>query len=110
MLFTELCVMLWNSTNGCWRLEAIASDASVDDVRERTGFAFETAATLERLQDPPPAAVALLAEIDPFGVRHLDFVSGRQESLDAIERIYELEARLVGTHLVPANQRAMSVK
>ncbi len=105
MLFTELCVMRWNRATGSWRLESIAPDTSAAAVAERTGFAFDIAENLTFIEDPPPEAVALLERIDPLGLRDLDFIAGRKEMLDAFERIYEAEARLVGEHLVPANQR-----
>ena len=105
MLFTDLCVMLWDKNASRWRLESIAPETTAEAVQARTGFSFDVAANLERLLDPPPDALAALGRIDPLGLRHLDFVTGRAEQLDAIERLYAREAEMVGTHLVPRNQR-----
>ena len=106
MLFTELCVMRWAAAAGRWKLEALAPETDIEAIRARTGFDFDVAASPEPLQDPPPEAMALLDAIDPMGLREMDFISGRKELLDAIERIYAAEAGLAGAHLVPANQRA----
>jgi hypothetical protein len=103
LLFTDLCVMRWGGRR--WRLEAISAETTAAEVQQRSGFAFEVAPDLAVLSDPPPDAVTLLAKLDPLGLRELDFISGREQQLAAITRVYEEEARMVGTKLVPANQR-----
>ena len=110
MLFTDLCVMRWEKDASRWRLESIAPETTAEAVQARTGFAFDVVANLERLLDPPPDALAALGRIDPLGLRHLHFVTGRAEQLDAIELLYAREAEMVGAHLVPANQRARAAR
>jgi hypothetical protein len=105
MLFTELCVMRWSKEAGRWRLETIAPETTVGAIRERTGFQFDVAGELSPLEDPPAEAIALLEQIDPLGLRDLDFIADRKEQFDAFERIYEDEAQRAGWHLVPASQR-----
>jgi hypothetical protein len=106
MLFTELCMMRWSKAANRWRLDSIAPEVSLDEVRARTGFAFDVAEKPALLEDPPPDVVRLLDEIDPLGVRDLDFIAGRKDLLDAYERIYAAEARMVGAHAVPPHRLA----
>jgi hypothetical protein len=95
MLFTELCVMVWAVETKRWCLIGIAPETSLAEVEGRTGFTFDVAAGLDRLDDPPDRARLLLERIDPLGVRDLDFVSGRREQLDALERLFQAELRLI---------------
>lgn len=106
MLFTDLCVMVWDKAQAVWVLESIAPETSAEAVQARTGFRFAVAPKLALLEDPPPHVVALLDAIDPLGIRDLDFLAGRTEQLDAFERIYAAEARLVGEQFVPAPRGA----
>lgn len=99
LLFTDICVMRWHGAG--WVLIERAPEASVDELRARTGFAFGVAPDLCELQDMPDDARGLLAELDPLGMRELDFVTGRRAQLDAFERIYRAEAALVGRQKVP---------
>jgi hypothetical protein len=101
LLFTELCVMRWHAPAARWRLEAVAPGADPETVRARTGFDFVEADAPVTLEDPPAEALALIESIDPFGLTALDFVKDRTAQLDAIARIYEREADIVGRHVVP---------
>lgn len=101
LLFTELCVMRWSHEAGAWTLEEIAAEIDIDALRERTGFDFLVSQGLMPIEDMPDAARSLLPDIDPLGLRDLDFISDRTELLDAFQRIYEAEADLVGHDRVP---------
>ncbi len=101
LLFTDLCVMRWHAPARQWRLEAVAPGADAGTVRARTGFDFVEADAVVALEDPSAAALSLLESIDPFGLRELDFVRDRTAQLDAIARVYEREANIVGRHVVP---------
>ena len=63
----------------------------IEEVRERTGFEFRVSPTL-RVTDPPAAEELRLIreEIDPLGVRRLEFLSG-PERLKAIDNILSFE-------------------
>ena len=50
-------------------LEAIASHASLDDVRARTGFSFRVADPVVRLAEPSDDVVAAIRRIDPDNLR-----------------------------------------
>jgi hypothetical protein len=109
MLFTELCVMRYDRMGRQWRLESLAPDQTVDAVAARTGFAF-VAGSPAVLDDPPAEALRLLdAEIDPLGLRHLDFGAGRGGLMDAMARVYEREAAIVGVDKVPTHRRSRPV-
>ena len=68
----------------------------------RTGFGFDAAAAPARLVAPSAEMLATLAEVDPLGLRRLDFVTDRRQQLDLIAEIYEREVALVGRAVVPA--------
>jgi glutaconate CoA-transferase, subunit B len=50
-------------------LEAIASHATLDDVRARTGFTFRIAEPLAQLADPPGHVLAAIRRLDPDNLR-----------------------------------------
>ncbi len=101
LLFTELCVMRWSHEAKAWTLIEIAPETSVETLREATGFEFEAASSARPIEEMPDPAEALLLQLDPLGVRELDFVSGRAAQLDAFARIYAAEAEMVGQNHVP---------
>lgn len=101
LLFTELCVMRWSGARGSWMLEGIAPEIGLDELRGRTGFAFEAHAQPVLLEDPDEAVRACLARVDPLGLRRLDFITDRAEHLETVARIYADEAALVGGSVVP---------
>jgi len=104
LLITELGVMRWHQESNRWRLEAVAPGISASEVQDKTRFEFEVATDLKILTAPTEEALAMLEQVDPLGLREMDFVSGRTEQLDAIARIYDKEVALVGEHLVPGKQ------
>lgn len=105
MLFTELCVMIWDQARSVWTLDAMAPETTIDAIRARTGFAFEAVERPALLEDPPEDVQRLLQDIDPLGVRDLDFVTDRSQLLDAYERLYAAEARMAGMQFVPAHRQ-----
>jgi glutaconate CoA-transferase subunit B len=66
-LLTDLAV--FSLGRGGAVLEAIAPHATGDLVRARTGFAFETADTVEILPDPPPDVLDTIRRLDPDRLR-----------------------------------------
>lgn len=101
LLFTELCVMRWNSAGQMWRLETLLPGADLATVQRRTGFRFEVPDDVAVLDEPSPAVLAVLERIDPLRVRDLDFIADRLERWEAIERIYQQEVALAGVQILP---------
>jgi glutaconate CoA-transferase, subunit B len=66
-LLTDLAV--FSIGDGGAILEAIASHASLDDVRRRTGFAFREAQPIAQLVDPSAEVVAAIRRLDPDNLR-----------------------------------------
>jgi glutaconate CoA-transferase subunit B len=66
-LLTDLAV--FSIGEGGAILEAIASHASLADVRARTGFAFREAAPIAALPDPTADVLAAIRRIDPDNLR-----------------------------------------
>jgi glutaconate CoA-transferase subunit B len=66
-LLTDLAV--FSIGEGGAILEAVASHASLDDVRARTGFAFREAEPVAQLADPSADVVAAIRRIDPDNLR-----------------------------------------
>jgi glutaconate CoA-transferase subunit B len=66
-LLTDLAV--FSIGEGGAILEAIASHASIDDVRARTGFAFREAEPVAPLPDPTADVLAAIRRIDPDNLR-----------------------------------------
>lgn len=50
-------------------LEALAPDATLDQLRARTGFGYAVAAPLSTLLDPPDGAIEAIHALDPAGLR-----------------------------------------
>jgi hypothetical protein len=101
LLITELCVMRWSHDVSAWELLEIAPEVDLETLRAKTGFAFAVSPELRLLEAMPEEARVLLPELDPLGMRDLDFISGRVEQLDAFARIYAAEAAMVGRQRVP---------
>ncbi|HEY5946125.1 MAG TPA: CoA-transferase [Kofleriaceae bacterium] len=66
-LLTDLAV--FSIGEGGAILEAIASHASLDHVRKRTGFAFREAQPIAQLADPHADVLAAIRRIDPDNLR-----------------------------------------
>jgi glutaconate CoA-transferase subunit A len=78
-----------------FRLVSIHPGVSLDDVRAQTGGDFLVAEPLPRTQPPSKDELRLIREeVDPFGIRQLEFVPSR-DRLALIQRILDGEAALV---------------
>src|SRR3954462_3086968 len=78
-----------------FRLVSIHPGVALDDVRAQTGGDFLVAEPLPRTQLPSEDELRLIRdEVDPFGIRQLEFVPSR-DRLALIQRILESEAALV---------------
>lgn len=73
-LVTELGVFDFDA-DGHARLRQVFPDVTVDEVRERTGFALRVAGDLRPVPPPGAAELAALRGIDPLGVRRSEFAA-----------------------------------
>lgn len=93
-LLTELGV--FDFPEGRARLASLHPGVDLAEVRARTGFPFEVAGALPRTEPPSPEELRILRqEVDPLGVRRLEFLSGT-ERLQAIRQILARERELIG--------------
>jgi glutaconate CoA-transferase, subunit A len=101
-LISELGIFEINPPEGIFRLVSIHPNVTIEAVKENTGGEFLATDPLP-VTDPPSADELRLirTRIDPFGIRRLEFVPGR-ERLDLIESILKAEAGLVND--IPAIQ------
>jgi len=78
-----------------FRLISIHPGVTLDQVRAQTGGSFLTAEPLPQTMPPSEDELRLIREeVDPFGIRQLEFVPGR-DRLGLIQRILDAEAGLV---------------
>jgi glutaconate CoA-transferase, subunit A len=94
-LISDLGMFELDPNEKIFRLISIHPGISLDDVRAQTGGKFLVAQPLPHTQPPSQEDLRLIRdEVDPFGIRQLEFVPGR-ERLALIQRILEAEAGLV---------------
>jgi glutaconate CoA-transferase subunit A len=78
-----------------FRLVSIHPGVALDDIRAQTGGDFLVGEPLPRTQPPSEDELRLIREeVDPFGIRQLEFVPSR-DRLAVIQRILDAEAALV---------------
>lgn len=94
-LISDLGVFELSHANRLFRLVSIHPGVQLEEIRQRTGGEVLVAKTLT-LTEPPTAEQLrqIRQEIDPFGIRRLEFVPGR-DRLSMIESILEAESGLV---------------
>jgi acyl CoA:acetate/3-ketoacid CoA transferase beta subunit len=91
LLVTELCV--FDFEDGWARLRSLHPGVNLNEVRRRTSFSFRIPEKVKTTDPPSPREIKLIREeIDPLGVRCLEFLSG-PERLEAIEKILALEEK-----------------
>ena len=79
-----------------FRLLSIHPGVSLDKIKTQTGGDFLLAEPLPQTEVPSEDELRLMREeVDPFGIRQLEFVPGR-DRLAMIQRILTAEARLIG--------------
>lgn len=89
LLLTELCV--FDFEDGWARLRSLHPGVDLEEVRRRTGFSFRIPEKVQTTNPPSAHELKLIRkEIDPLGVRCLEFLSG-SERLEAIEQILARE-------------------
>jgi hypothetical protein len=94
-LITELGIFELNHTDRLFHLMSIHPGISVDQVRENTGGELVVPDSLVVTEPPTPEQLRQMrGEIDPFGIRRLEFVASR-DRLSLIESILDAESGLV---------------
>ncbi len=94
-LITDLGIFHMDSEEGRFRLVSVHPGIELQTVREQTGGDFLVAPSLGETKPPTNAELRLIREeIDPFGIRRLEFVPGR-DRLNLIGSILKAESGLV---------------
>ena len=78
-VITNLCVMQMVE-RGKWKVLSLHKGVTAEDVTSNTGFAVEVAADCPVTKVPTKQEVELIQEIDPQGIRLLDFMSGKERA------------------------------
>jgi hypothetical protein len=94
-LISDLGMFELDPNDKRFRLVSIHPGVALDDVRAQTGGDFLVAEPLSRTEAPTQDELRLIREeVDPFGIRQLEFVPSR-DRLALIRRILDAEAALV---------------
>jgi len=92
---TNLCTFELDHVSRELQLVSLHPGVEIADVERATGFAFVRSSSLSRTEPPSAAELELIAsEIDPLGIRHLEFVPARERGA-FLEQIITAEERLV---------------
>ena len=92
---TNLCIFELDHVSRELQLVSLHPGVEIADVERETGFAFVRSPSLSRTEPPSAAELELIAsEIDPLGIRHLEFVPARERGA-FLEEIITAEERLV---------------
>jgi glutaconate CoA-transferase subunit A len=95
-LISDLGIFELDVIERVFRLMSIHPGVSLETIRERTGGDFLVADPLAVTPAPDPELLRLLRdEIDPLGIRRLEFVSSR-DRLALIESILQAEEKVAG--------------
>jgi len=79
IVVTNLCVMEMKE-RGQWHVLSLHGGVSAQDVIDNTGFAVEIPADCPVTEAATVQEVELIGEIDPQGIRRLDFMSGKERA------------------------------
>ncbi|HEV2322479.1 MAG TPA: CoA-transferase [Terracidiphilus sp.] len=97
-LITDLGIFQLDHHDRLFRLVSVHPGVTLEEVREKTGGELRVAEPLTTTAPPSPEQLRQMREeIDPFGIRRLEFVPGRHR-LSLIESILDAEANMV-THV-----------
>ena len=92
---TNLCIFELDLVSRELQLVSLHPGVEIADVERETGFEVVRSPSLARTQPPSSAELELIgSEIDPLGIRHLEFVPARERG-DFLEEIIAAEERLV---------------
>jgi acyl CoA:acetate/3-ketoacid CoA transferase beta subunit len=76
---TNLCVMQMME-RGKWTVLSLHKGVTADDVIANTGFEVEVPQDCPVTRAPTIQEIELIEQIDPQGVRYLDFMSGKERA------------------------------
>jgi glutaconate CoA-transferase subunit A len=94
-LITNLAVFRVDHDLGEFVLESLHPGVSLDHVREQTGFSPRISPSLSETALPSPETLRLIREeIDPLGMRELEFVAGKERG-PLLARIIAAEERVI---------------
>ena len=94
-LVTNLCVFELDHTSRELRLASLHPGVELADIERETGFEVVRSPSLDRTPPPSGAELELIAtEIDPLGIRHLEFMPARERGAFLAD-IIAAEERLV---------------
>lgn len=79
IVVTNLCVMVMKE-RGKWEVQSLHKGVSAQDVIENTGFHVEIPQNCPVTENPTVQQVELINEIDPKGIRFLDFMGGKERA------------------------------
>ena len=79
IVVTNLCVMQMIE-RGKWKVLSLHKGVTADDVINNTGFAVEVAPDCPVTKAPTVQEIDLIQQIDPQGIRLLDFMSGKERA------------------------------
>ncbi len=92
---TNLCIFEVDHASRELQLVSLHPGVELSDVDRETGFEVVRSPSLDRTEPPSAAELELIAtEIDPLGIRHLEFMPARERSAFLAELI-AAEERLV---------------
>lgn len=94
-VITELGIFELDHTDRVFHLISLHPDVTLDQVRDRTGGELVVSPALAVTEPPTPEQLRLMREeIDPFGIRRLEFIASR-DRLSLIESILGAESGLI---------------
>jgi glutaconate CoA-transferase subunit A len=94
-LISDLGIFELDHDEERFRLDSLHPGITLEKVRDQTGGNFLVAGGLRQTDAPSQQELRLIREeVDPFGIRQLEFVPGR-DRLQMIQRILNAEAGLI---------------
>ncbi len=79
IVVTNLCVMQMVE-RGKWKVVSLHRGVKPQDVTDNTGFPVEVPDDCPVTESPTVQQLELIRKIDPKGIRHLDFMSGKERA------------------------------
>lgn len=79
LIVTNLCVMEMVE-RGSWKAHSLHAGVTAEAVAENTGFPVDVPADCPVTRPPSAQEIRLIGEIDPQGIRFLDFMSGKERA------------------------------
>ena len=98
-LITNLGAFVFDPTRGELVLESLHPGVTIEDIRQATGFELTTSVSLHETEPPSASMLRVLRhEIDPLGIRRLEFLPAKERGR-LLEECISAEQHLVGKAL-----------